>query len=56
VVNGSGNYRIDRLQAGQRYGLIASGPGFARNAVTLANSRTAATLIPGACAVKGYNF
>jgi hypothetical protein len=56
VVNGSGNYRIDRLQAGQRYGLIASGPGFARNAVTLANYQTTATLIPAACAVKGYNF
>jgi hypothetical protein len=56
VVNGSGNYRIDRLQSGQRYGLIAGTPGFSRNVVNLTNSLTNATLIPGACSVKGYNF
>ena len=56
VVNGSGNYRIDKLQAGQRYGLIASGPGFSRNMVNLANARGDATLIPSACSVKTYNF
>ena len=56
VVNGSGNYRLDKLQAGQRYGLIASGPGFARNVVNLANLQGTATLIPSACAVKAYNF
>jgi hypothetical protein len=56
VVNGSGNYRIDRLQSGQRYGLIASGPGFARNVVDHTNSTTNDTLVPSACAVTTYNF
>ena len=55
-VDGLGNYRVDRLQSGQRYGLIASTVGFSRNVVNLTNSLTNATLIPGACAVKGYNF
>jgi hypothetical protein len=56
VVNGSGNYRLDKLQAGQKYGLIASGPGFSRNVVNLANLQGTATLIPSACSVKTYNF
>ncbi len=56
VVNGSGNYRIDNLQSGQRYGLIAGGPGFARNVVNLANKQSDNTFIPSACAVKIYNF
>jgi hypothetical protein len=56
VVNGSGNYRLDKLQAGQKYGLIASGPGFSRNVVNLTNLQGTATLIPGACSVKTYNF
>jgi hypothetical protein len=56
IVNASGNYRIDKLTAGQRYGLIAGGPGFARNAVNYVNATTSATLIPAACAVKTYNF
>ncbi|HEX4017695.1 MAG TPA: hypothetical protein VHX15_13255 [Frankiaceae bacterium] len=55
-VDAFGNYRIDRLQSGQRYGLIAGTTGFSRNVVNLTNSLTNATLIPGACAVKGYNF
>lgn len=55
-VDAFGNYRIDRLQSGQRYGLIAGTVGFSRNVVNLTNSLTNATLIPGACAVKGYNF
>jgi hypothetical protein len=56
VVNVAGNYRIDKLQAGQRYGLIAGGPGFSRNVVNLTNFRSNNTLIPSACAVKTYNF
>jgi hypothetical protein len=56
VVNGAGNYRIDKLQAGQRYGLIAGGPNFIRNTVNYANATGTATLIPRACAVKTYNF
>jgi hypothetical protein len=55
-VDAFGNYRIDRLQSGQRYGLIAGTVGFSRNVVNLTNSLTNATLIPGACSVKGYNF
>lgn len=56
VVNAAGNYRIDKLQSGQRYGLIAGGPGFSRNAVNHVNATSSATLIPSACAVKTYNF
>ncbi len=56
VVDGSGNYRLDKLQAGQKYGLIATGPGFSRNVVNLTNLQGTATLIPAACAVKTYNF
>lgn len=56
IVDGLGNYRIDRLQAGQRYGLIAGGPGFARNEVNYVNATTNRTLIPRACAVTTYNF
>jgi hypothetical protein len=56
AVDGNGNYRIDKLQSGQRYGLIAGGPGFSRNEVNYVNATTSATLIPSACAVKTYNF
>ncbi len=56
TVNGAGNYRIDNLATGQRYGLIASGGGFSRNVVNFYNATHNDTVIPGACAVRGYNF
>ncbi len=56
VVNSAGNYRIDKLQSGQRYGLMAGTTGFSRNVVNYVNATSSATLIPGACAVKTYNF
>jgi hypothetical protein len=56
VVDATGHYRINGLMAGQRYGLIAAGPGFSRNVVNYTNATTNATLVPSACAVKTYNF
>jgi hypothetical protein len=55
-IDGNGNYSIAHLQSGQRYGLIASGPGFYRYEVNYTNSTTNATLVPGACKTKTYNF
>jgi hypothetical protein len=57
LVDVHGYYRIDKLQSGQRYGLIAGAAnGKSFNAVTYKNSTTTATLIPSAGAVKTYNF
>jgi hypothetical protein len=56
TVNGSGYYTINGLEAGQRYGLIASGGGFSRNVVNYTNSTTNDTLVPSDCSVKTYNF
>ena len=56
TVDANGNYRIDGLQAGQRYGLIASAGGFSRNVVNYTNSNTNDTLVPSACSQKNYNF
>jgi hypothetical protein len=55
-VNGSGNYRVDGLQSGQRYGLIASGPGYYRNLVDYRRMTSNDTLIPGRCTLKTFNF
>lgn len=56
TVDANGNYRINGLQAGQRYGLIASGGGRSFNVVNYKNSNTNDTLIPSACSQKNYNF
>jgi hypothetical protein len=60
-VDGNGNYRIDHLQAGQAYGLIASATGFYRNVVNFSNASPSnpslsPTYIASACQVKQYNF
>jgi hypothetical protein len=60
-IDGNGNYRIDKLQAGQAYGLIASGTGFYRNVVNFTNASPSnpsksPTYIGSACQVKTYNF
>ncbi len=60
-IDGNGNYRIDKLQAGQAYGLIASGPGFYRNVVNFTNASPgnpskSPTYIANACQQKQYNF
>lgn len=60
-IDGNGNYRIDKLQVGQAYGLIASGPGFYRNVVNFTNAspsnpKLSPTYISSACQVKTYNF
>ncbi len=60
-VDVNGYYRIDKLQSGQAYGLIASGPGFYRNVVNWANARpdkpsASPTYISYACQQKTYNF
>jgi hypothetical protein len=54
-INSAGNYRIDTLQAGQRYGVMASG----RRSVNLVDYRRATsndTLIPAPCFNKVFNF
>ncbi len=56
VVYGDGYYRIDGLQRGQRYGLIASGPGFSRNVVDYRRATSNDTFIPAACFWKTFNF
>ncbi len=57
LVDAYGNYSIDKLAAGQRYGLVASAAnGWSRNVVNYTNSTTSATLVPSACATRYYNF
>jgi hypothetical protein len=60
-IDGNGNYRIDKLQAGQAYGLIASGTGFYRNVVNFTNAspsnpKLSPTYIASACQQQQYNF
>jgi hypothetical protein len=56
LVDANGNYRINGLMAGQRYGIIAGTAGFSRNQVNYQNSVSDNTLVPSACAQKQYNF
>jgi hypothetical protein len=56
LVDTNGNYRINGLMAGQRYGIIAGTAGFSRNEVTYANSQGDKTLVPSACYQKQYDF
>ena len=56
IVYGDGYYRIDGLQSGQRYGLIASGGGFSRNVVDYRRATSNDTFIPAACFWKTFDF
>jgi hypothetical protein len=56
TVYGNGTYSISGLQAGQRYGMIASGGGFYRNIVDYRRATSNDTLIAHACDVKHFDF
>jgi hypothetical protein len=56
AIDGNGNYRIDNLQSGQRYGVIATSGGRSKNLVDYRRSTSNDTYIPGACATKAFNF
>jgi len=56
LVDVNGNYVVNGLQSGQRYGLLAGGPGYSLSAVKQVNAVTDATLVPAPCARKLYNF
>ena len=57
LVDANGNYRINGLMAGQRYGIIAGTAGFSRNMVNYDEQRRAATRSsPALAAQKQYNF
>ncbi len=55
TVYSNGYYRIDNLQGGQRYGVIASGTGFYRNMVDYRRATSNDTLV-GKCQTKNFNF
>jgi hypothetical protein len=55
TVDNNGNYRITGLQSGQRYGVIATGPGFSRNRVDYTRATTKDTLV-NRCATTTFNF
>jgi hypothetical protein len=56
-VDANGNYRIDHLAAGQRYGVQAQNSGgFFRSVVNYRVSTSDDTLIAGRCQTKAYNF
>jgi hypothetical protein len=54
-VDVNGNYRIPNLESGQRYGIIAGTPGFARNMVDYRRSTSNDTLV-SKCSTKTFNF
>lgn len=55
-IDSHGNYRIDNLQSGQRYGLIATSGSRTINLVDYRRSTSTDTLIPGACKTTTFNF
>jgi hypothetical protein len=55
-INSAGNYRIDTLQSGQRYGVIATSNGRSVNRVDLRRSTSDDTLIANPCSTKVFNF
>ena len=55
-INSAGNYRIDTLQSGQRYGVIASSNGRSINRVDYQRSVSNDTLVPSPCSTKTFNF
>ncbi len=56
TIDAAGNYRIDHLQSGQRYGVIANSAGRTKNLVDYRRSTSNDTLIPGPCTTKAFNF
>lgn len=56
TINSAGNYRIDTLTAGQRYGLIATSGGRTKNVVDLRRATSNDTYIPAPCATTTFNF
>jgi hypothetical protein len=55
TINSAGNYRIDTLQSGQRYGVIASGSRTV-NLVDYRRSTSNDTLVPAPCSTTVFNF
>ena len=55
-VDGNGNYRLDGLESGQRYGLIAGSATFSRNVVDYRRATSNDSLIDHACQQKVFNF
>jgi hypothetical protein len=55
-INSAGNYRIDTLQSGQRYGVIATSGGRSVNRVDYTRATTNQTLVPAPCATTTFNF
>jgi hypothetical protein len=55
-INSAGNYRIDTLQSGQRYGVIATSGSRSINLVDLRRSTSDDTLVPSPCSTKTFNF
>jgi hypothetical protein len=55
-INAAGDYRIDTLQSGQRYGVIATSGSRSINKVDLRRSTSDDTLVATPCAQKRFNF
>ena len=55
-MDGNGNYRINNLQSGQRYGVIAGSATYSRNLVDYRRATSNDTLIDHACQQKVFNF
>jgi hypothetical protein len=55
-IKADGTYTLKGLQSGQRYGLMASGPGYSKNLVDYRRSTSNDTLIASRCQVKTFNF
>jgi hypothetical protein len=56
TIDANGNYRIDHLQSGQRYGLIATSGAKTKNVVDYRRSTSNDTLIASPCSTKVFNF
>lgn len=56
TIDTKGNYRIDALQSGQRYGVIATAGSKSINKVDYIRSTSNDTLISAPCATKVFNF
>lgn len=56
TIDGAGNYRIDHLQSGQRYGVIATSGAKSKNLVDYRRSTSNDTLIANPCSTKIFNF
>ncbi len=56
TVDSNGNYRINGLQSGQNYGLIASAGGYSAKAQDWTIASSTLTTVPSACAQKRFDF